>query len=293
MSRPALSISSQVALLRSRGVHVESTQTKEFEQFLLDVNYFRAAGYWRNFQRNPVEPTAGFLEGTSFKMLKDLYLWDSELRKLLSAGLADFEITFRSRFAHYFSVSRDPHSYLKTESHRDRIVETKSGPIALRPLLIRSASADLKRSVEPTIVSCLENGTTPPIWAAIECFSMGTVSKMYLVADEDLRYQMARSMKLRNPEIAEGLFHSLTVFRNRLAHHGRIWHHIPEYPPKVLRSLKTDPDTSIYERTPWGLIISLNHQLEVITGKPDFGNRVLEHIDSAPSFKLGLTHPRN
>ena len=220
MSRPALSISSQVALLRSRGVHVEST--------------------------------AGFLEGTSFKMLKDLYLWDSELRKLLSAGLADFEITFRSRFAHYFSVSRDPHSYLKTESHRDRIVETKSGLIALRPLLIRSASADLKRSVEPTIVSCLENGTTPPIWAAIECFSMETVSKMYLVADEELRYQMARSMKLRNPEIAEGLFHSLTVFRNRLA-----------------------------------------HQLEVITGKPDFGNRVLEHIDSAPSFKLGLTHPRN
>ena len=293
MAKPALSIADQVSLLETRGLSLNQHDRSDLERFLLDVNYFRASGYWRIFFIDPRNPTSGFHPKVNFKTIEEIYLWDSELRHLLLRGLSDYEIVFRARFAHYFSLRFDPSSFTEISVHREVFRETGRGILNLRAELMNSLKRDLRRASEPIVSKALAQGETPPIWAAIESLSMGTVSRMYEVANDDIRYELSRSLELPSPAFAESLFRSLTIFRNHLAHHGRVWHHTPEFPPQVLKVLKTASDTSIYERTPWALIIGLCQQMDVISRSNAWSQTVMDHVNSKPDFLSGLTHPLN
>lgn len=292
MNRPFLSIQEQKELLRNRGLLFEPTEELEIEAFLLNVNYFRGSQYWRMFYRDPNDPDSGFRDSVTFTLIRELYEWDTTLRRLLLDGLAIYEIAFRARFTHFFSSNSSSTSYLELSAHEEVFVLSAGRAIDLRQALLSSLQKDLKNSHDPLHVVKIEEDRIPPLWVAIEALSMGTVSKMYKVAKDDTRYQLSKNLRLPNPEIAEALFHSLTVFRNHLAHHGRVWHFIPKYLPQVLRALKVDADKSIYEFTPWALIISMLHQLEIIDPAGQWTSRIMSHIDSDARFKNGLTHPR-
>ena len=292
MSSHFRSIAEQKELLRERGLFFEQEDESGLEQFLLDVNYFRGSGYWRLYYNEPNNSASRFRDGTSFQQIKRLYDWDVELRRLLMSGLAHYEITFRARFAHYFAMSCPPDSYLKSSTFNQVFRRSQKGMVSLRKKMLDSVDRDLRNSADPAILQALAGKETPPIWIAIECLSMGTVSKMYTVANDDIRYRLSKSLRLPSPELAESLFQALTVFRNHLAHHGQVWHYIPSIAPRVLNSLKVEDDRSIYERTAWGLIVSLVQQLEAIDPITDWSDKVLGHINREPQLKLGLTHPR-
>jgi abortive infection bacteriophage resistance protein len=291
MSSPFSSIERQIELLRDRGLEFSGEEESELGRFLLDVNYYRGSGYWRLFYNDPNDSYSGFRPNVTFRQIKRLYDWDVELRRLLMSGLALYEITFRARFAHYFAMFCEPDSYRKSSTFNQVYRSTSGGMVSLRKSTLDAINRDLKNSVEPAIVQALNNQQTPPIWISIECLSMGTMSKMYSVAQDDIRFKLSKSLKLPSPELAESLFHALTVFRNYLAHHGQVWHYIPRFPPRVLNSLKVEADTSIYERTAWSLIVSLVQQLEAIDPITDWSTKILGHINREPELKLGLTHP--
>jgi abortive infection bacteriophage resistance protein len=293
MTKPALSIADQILLLEARGLRLAHGERDSLSRFLLDANYFRASGYWRLFLTDPMSPQSGFRSGISFSDIQAIYSWDNELRHQLLRGLADYEVVFRARFAHYFSLRFEPESFTSPEVHREVFRDTHRGLLNLRSELLNSLRRDLKRASEPGVASALKEGKTPPIWTAIESLSMGTVSRMYEVANADIRYELSKSLSLPNPDFAESLFRSLTIFRNHLAHHGRVWHHTPEFPPPVLRKLKTSSDNSIYERTPWAVIVGLSHQINAISGSEAWSAQLLKHIDSIPKYLTGLTHPLN
>jgi abortive infection bacteriophage resistance protein len=292
MNRPALSIREQVLLLKSRGLEFDSGDEPEIEAFLLNVNYYRAAGYWRLFFNSPNDALSGFKIGTTFNQLRDLYLWDEKLRRLLVEGLGKYEIAFRARLAHIYCMHLSPTSYQEPESHAEVFRKAKSGMVSARKGLLDAVKRDLENTSDPAIIRFCKANQTPPLWVSIEVFSMGTLSKMYAVALDDIRFKLSKSLRLPSPEFAESLFHSLTVFRNHLAHHGRIWHWTPTYPPQVINILKVEQDRSIYDRTPWGLIVSLIHQIDWIDDTSEWSSRLLDHINSNPNFKSGLSHPR-
>jgi abortive infection bacteriophage resistance protein len=291
MSKQALTIADQIDLLAARGLRLAPGEKDSLSRFLLNANYFRASGYWRLFQNDPLSPQSGFRSGISFSDIQAIYDWDNELRHQLLRGLADYEVVFRARFAYYFSLQFEPESFATPDVHREIFRDTKRGLLNLRSELLNSLRRDLKRASEPTVLNALNAGKSPPIWTAIESLSMGTVSKMYEVANNDIRHELSRSLGLPNPDFAESLFRSLTIFRNHLAHHGRVWHHTPDFPPPVLRKLKTSSDVSIYERTPWAVIIGLSHQINAISKSETWSATILKHIDSNPKYLTGLTHP--
>lgn len=292
MNSPFRSIEEQKELLRERGLLFNQEDESVLEQFLFDVNYFRGSGYWRLYYNDPNDSTSRFRDGTSFRQIKRLYDWDVELRRLLMSGLAQYEITFRARFAHYFAMFCPPDSYRKSTTFNQVFRHSHKGMVSLRKNMLTSVDRDLKNSSEAAIVRALDAKETPPIWIAIECLSMGTVSKMYTVANDDIRYKIAKSLRLPSPELADSLFQALTVFRNHLAHHGQVWHYIPSFAPRVLNSLKVEDEKAIYERTAWSLIVSLVQQLEAIDSITDWSGKILGHINREPQLKLGLTHPR-
>jgi abortive infection bacteriophage resistance protein len=186
----------------------------------------------------------------------------------------------------------EPASYQDPDSHNEVFHKAKKGMVSSRSGLLDAVRRDLQKTSESSVIRFTQENQTPPIWVAIEVFSMGTLSKMYSVALDDIRFKLSKSLRLPSPEFAESLFHSLTIFRNHLAHHGRIWRWTPTYPPQVLKSLKVEIDRSIYERTPWGLIVSLIHQIDWIDGSTTWSSKVLDHVNGNPNFKFGLMHTR-
>lgn len=294
MDKPRKNLSELIQLLRDRGLAVDTSEEIQLTRFLLDVNYYRASGYWRYFQAAPHLGDNTFKAGTTLTSIFDAYEFDLGLRNILLEGLSVFEIAFRSRFAYFYAQSLPEGSYLNRGTYIDSIVPTDEGDRSIVDLVMSAIHGDLLRSKEPFIVRHRNAQTTPPIWVAVEALSMGTVSKMYQgLSNQDIRYQLARSFGLLDPEIAESTFRSFTVLRNLCAHHARIWNRIPEYPHPVLKALKTEADKSVYHRTPWAWIVSLSHQVDQINRDNSFSETLLGYINRYPELHAGLKQPHH
>lgn len=294
MEKPGKNLSELVQLLRDRSLPVTSSEEISLVRFLLDVNYYRASGYWRYFQVAPHLGDNKFKTGTTLAQILDAYEFDLGLRNILLEGLSVFEIAFRSRFAYYFAQSLPQGSYLVMDTYVDESVPTDKGDRPLAELVISAINEDLQRSKEPFIVRHRNSQTTPPIWVAVEAMSMGTVSKMYqAISNQDIRYQLAKSFTLPDPTIAESTFRSFTVLRNLCAHHARIWNRIPEYPHPVLKALKKETDKSVYHRTPWAWIVSLSHQVDQINRNTNFSEVLMGYVDRYPELHAGLKQPHH
>lgn len=82
-SKPALSITDQLAALQQRGLTIQDSATAE--QFLNNVSYFRFAAYLRIFE----QPNRTFRAGSTFEQVATLYTFDVELRRLLFAAFSE------------------------------------------------------------------------------------------------------------------------------------------------------------------------------------------------------------
>lgn len=294
MDKPGKNLSELIQLLRDRGLPVEPSEEVQLTRFLLDVNYYRASGYWRYFQVAPQLGDNTFKLGTTLNAILDAYDFDLGLRNILLEGLSVFEIAFRSRFAYFYTQSLPEKSYLSRGTYIDSSVQTEDGNKSIVDLVLTAINGDLQRSKEPFIARHRNSQSTPPIWVAVEAMSMGTVSKMYqALSKQDIRYELARSFDLRDPGIAESTFRSFTVLRNLCAHHARIWNRVPEYPHPVLKVLRTEQDKSVYHRTPWAWIVSLSHLVDQISRNKSFSGTLFGYINRFPELHEGLKQPHH
>ncbi len=293
MDKPSQNINELLETLFERGLQIDPTNRLEFTRFLLDVNYYRISGYWRYFQEAPHLGDNRFRANINSELILEVYEFDSGLRSILLEGLASFEIALRARFAYYFAQKLDPSLYVSRQIYEEL---GKSVSEDFQPLdnLMSSMRTDLEKSKEPFIERYRDKGLNPPIWVAIEAFSMGTVSKMYkLLKNEDIRYQVSKSFALPDPTVAESIFRSFTLLRNVCAHHGRIWNRVPDYPHVVLKKLKVDKDKEIYHRTPWAWVVSLADLVDGINRNSDYSKLLFGYIARYPEFEDGLKHPHS
>jgi len=289
--KPALTITDQLALLATRGLPLPPTDAEQMARLLADRSFSRLAEYWRHFETDPAAHQ--FAAGTTVAAISDVYDYDATLRRLLADGLAVFEIALRSRLGYHVSTAHSPYDYLDPASYIGQAVRRAGTMVALRDELVADLRRDLDRSKEDFIAAYRRRGDLPPLWSAMEVLSMGSVSKMYrLIADQQIRRDIARGFGYPNPVFAESVFHSLTVLRNVCAHHARIWHRTSiQIAPRVLNRLKTGPDTSIYQSTPWAWLVVLADLVDTIRGDQDYSDRLWSHVNTKPQHTSGLTHP--
>ncbi len=95
--KPALSYREQLDLLRQRGLRV--AQSREAEEFLSRVSYYRISTYFMPFQPERDR----FAKGSTFDGIVELYQLDEELRNGFFAALAPVEISLRTRFVYAMS----------------------------------------------------------------------------------------------------------------------------------------------------------------------------------------------
>lgn len=292
-SKPPLSIVAQISLLIQRGLDVPDDDAKiALARLLADNSYARLTRYWRYAQLNPTHGNRAFPPGTTVANLADAYRFDSALRRVLTDGLADFEITLRSRLGYFMAVSGLTHDYRDKAIYRT-IILIQGGNA--RDGLLDGIERDLRRSREDFIAPVIDRGDTPPLWDAMEVLSLGSASKMYsLLSDDTVRHQVARSFNYPHARFAESIFRSLTVVRNFCAHHARIWNRANvQVPPAVLNRLKTDLDQGIYQSTPWAWLVVLADLVDTIRRDNSYSTALWSLVNAHPQYIDGLKWPRS
>ena len=214
-NKPALTITQQVELLRSRGLIIPDTS--KAEHYLRHISYYRLSAYALPFQ---VDANHTFGIGITFDQILNLYIFDRSLRVHLFDAIERIEVSLRAAIILQMAISHGSHWH--EDPKHFKLIEVYE---KLRDQIAGTCHPDTKQK-EVFIKHYLktyDNPPMPPCWMCFETLTMGSLSKIYTaLQDMEDRRVIARQFLL--PENVFGSWlHAITYIRNICAHHSRLW----------------------------------------------------------------------
>lgn len=227
-SKPALSLSQQIAQLKARGLAIDDEQAAE--HFLRNISYYRLAGYWWPLQADKVNHI--FKPGSHFDQIIEIYNFDRVFRLLLFDVIERIEIGFRTRLIYELSLIYGAWWFEDETLFSDSDLFDKN---------LRLIDSELERSREVFIQehnAKYTNPSRPPAWKTIETLSLGHLSKLYKnLTNSPAKKEIARSLGIPKPHFLNSWLHSLSLLRNLCAHHSRVWNKNLSSPPQLMERL--------------------------------------------------------
>lgn len=222
-TKPALTISQQIALLKSRGLVI--LDTNKVENYLLNISYYRLSAYMLPFLSDTTNHI--YRTGTSFEDIIQSYLFDRELRLLVFDAIEKIEISSRSQMIHNYSINygaywfENDNLYNNKQQYQDNLIKL---------------DAEIDRSHETFIKHYKSNYTLPqrpPAWMSIEITSFGLLSQLYknLKMTKEKK-NIAKHFGL-HPYVLESWLQSISYVRNIAAHHSRLWNRVMILQPQM------------------------------------------------------------
>ncbi len=224
--KPALNLDEQIAYLQSLGLIISNQ--KLTHKRLSIVSLHRLANYFHTFVQEHSQGSIYFKSGTTFEAIWQLYVFDRQLRLLVTAAIERIEVAFRALLINTISVRHGSHWYTKVELFKD----------PKRHMEFMALVAKLcKNSKEPVITNYCHrynHPTFPPAWAIIEEITLGACSKLF----QNLRHLSDKKAITTifgyHPTLIDSWMCALTYSRNLCAHHARLWDRWFVYKPKDL-----------------------------------------------------------
>lgn len=224
-NKPPLSIPEQIHHLRQKGLLLDNEQ--EASHYLTVIGYYRLMIYFKPFLINSEAGIRQFKPNTRFSDLLNLYVFDRELRLLVTDALERIEVSFRTAISNAMSLKYGAHWYLCADLFSS---------IEQHHMFLEEVKSHLKRSHEDfikTYYAKYHQPEHPPSWMVMECISFGTVSKLYAnIKDRTVRKEIGDTLG-QYSEIIKSWMRSLTYTRNLCAHHSRLWNRFFVNKPKV------------------------------------------------------------
>lgn len=217
MSKPARTIQDQIALLQSRNMSFR--QVADAPHFLSNISYYRLKGYWWEMQDNREDHH--FANGSFFEDVIDLYNFDRHFRLIVFNAIERIEISLRTKLIYHLSLQYGAEWYLNPSLFED----PKRYNSFVAKLFL-----DISNSSEEFIKKHFENHPTeqPESWKAMEVLTLGSLSKLY----QNLKHQLpeknkiAQEFGLYNQKYLSSWLLAITVTRNIIAHHSRLWNRV-------------------------------------------------------------------
>jgi len=212
-------------LLNERGMSF--TDQHEATHFLQFVSYYRLSGYFFHFQtRDGSENNDNFLPDISFGKIKNIYIFDRELRLLVMDAVERIEVAFRTQLINVMCQKFGPHWFMDC---RHFVNYNHSDLIHKLDEIVREY-AECKRRGRPKGELFIDHYAEkyadpkyPPCWMLAEVLSLQTWSVIYSkLKYRDCQKVIAGSFGVSN-EVLESWMHCITYLRNLCAHHGRLW----------------------------------------------------------------------
>lgn len=187
--------------------------------FLMNISYYRLKGYWWEMQDDNVNHH--FRDGSVFEDVVDLYNFDRHFRLLVFNAIERIEIALRTKLIYYFSLEHGVYWYIDPSLFDNP---------KLHSSFVSKVFGDVNRSSEEFIVKHYKNhpNEIPESWKSLEVLTLGTLSKLYQNINHQNKEKnlIAKEFGLNSQKYLSSWLLAITVIRNIIAHHGRLWNRV-------------------------------------------------------------------
>lgn len=285
--KPAISISDQISLLKSRGMIFNNESLAQ--HYLKNISYYRLKGYWWDMQIQG--GSHNFTSASNFDDVIRRYNFDRHLRLILFDGIERVEIALRTKLIYHMSLSYGPYWYQESQFFSD---------IDIFNYNLASINRELKRSKEIFIVDHKNRFPNQSIEAfkLLEIISFGTLSKMYKNLSHQLpeKAQIAKEMGLHLHAELSSWLEAIVYLRNIIAHHSRLWSRNMVKKPKVrinnpMNDWLDQPLIANQKKKVFLIASTLIYLCNVVTPNHQVKVKILNLINSnadMPIYKLGF-----
>lgn len=230
--KPWRSFEDQLQQLQERGLQVDNRAAAL--DYLERLGYYRLSGYWYPLRQidKAASQTQGravrldsFTPGSHFEDVVRLYVFDKKLRLL---ALERIEMAVRVDVAHLLG-QRDPCAHEKPECLHGNFAKKPmtSGPDkgkTQHQVWLGKYHGLLNRARKESFVAHHhQHYGTLPIWAAIEVWDFGLLSRLFAGLQHADQQAIARMYGAANGRAFAQWLRSLNFIRNVSAHHSRLW----------------------------------------------------------------------
>lgn len=222
-------------MLQARGLAVEDRAAAL--DYLERLGYYRLSGYW--YPLRAVDTTAsraqgkavrldGFVPGSRFEDVVRLYVCDKKLRLLALDALERIEMAVRVDVAHLLG-QRDPGAHenpacLHGNFAKKLITKGPDAGKTQHQLWLTKYKSLLSRArKEPFVLHHQQQYGALPIWAAVEVWDFGLLSKLFAGMQHADQEQIAAIYGAPTGLAFAQWLRSLNFIRNVSAHHSRLW----------------------------------------------------------------------
>jgi abortive infection bacteriophage resistance protein len=237
--KPALTTDAHIALLRERGLIISDPLLAA--HYLNTIGYYCLSAYFKPFEQENTGNCHQFRAPIEFSDVLNLYIFDRELRLLVSDALERIEVAFRTSLSNVMSIKYGPLWY-----QNEKLFKRQDYYKGFWKDFVRQ----LDQSQETFIrhyYSHYDFPDYPPSWMIIECLSFGLISKLFHnLADRSVRKQIGDVFG-QFSETMKSWMQCLTYVRNLCAHHARLWNRtFVIQPVNVPRHLEKKNQGSFY-----------------------------------------------
>ncbi|NFA91035.1 abortive infection bacteriophage resistance protein [Clostridium botulinum] len=220
----------QLNILEDRGMIIEDRE--EAIKVLTITNYYRLTAYALQFKQND-----NYDNKVSFNTMYKLYKFDKRLRHLILEILESIEISLRTYMAYTLSINYGPEAHNNPDIFKDINLYMGYDDIAgnHRKGLIDEIKSEVNKNRKELFIKHhlhKYNGHFP-IWAIVEIFSFGMLSRMYANLNITDQKAIAREGFSTNYKLLESWLNNLAYVRNICAHYGRLYNKKLAINPKV------------------------------------------------------------
>ena len=209
--QPPMTIEEQVENLKSIGLIVDDEEYAK--NILNDISYFRLV---KAYSINLKPKNGNYDNKTTFKEIVNLYLFNSNLRQIIFPEIEKIEINVRCRMANYFAQQYGVLGYLEAENFENEEYHKE---------FLEDIKQEIGRNLKaPFVRNFRENyeGGQLPMYALVEVFSFGTLSKFYKNMHNKDKKEIAKTFGVGYTYI-ESWLESISYVRNICAHYGRLY----------------------------------------------------------------------
>ncbi len=217
MPKPARKIQDQIELLKSRNMSFGDIE--KASHFLSNISYYRLKGYWWEMQDNKIQHH--FSDNSSFEDVISIYNFDRNFRLIVFNAIERIEISLRTKLIYHMSLGYGPYWYYNPSLFQEQKKLAS---------FLSKVFQDMGLSSEEFIIKHFENHPNehPESWKAFEVLTLGTLSKLYQNIQHQLpeKNQIAKDFGLNNQKYLASWLLTITVIRNIIAHHSRLWNRV-------------------------------------------------------------------
>lgn len=270
MLKPTLSLTEQIALLRSRGLQFkDETGAKKV---LSEYNYYRLNYYFHCYYN----ALNRFPEGTDFSDIFCVCQNDIWFRGEIRNVLELIEIRLRTEIAYHLGMEHGSAVFYEQNCFSDYQIFMDLNSAFQKEVQRNRNDACIRHHIK-----CYEGRF--PIWVVVEYLSFSSISKLFgnlIVSDK--RY-IARNRYGFDERLVSNWFHVLSVLRNISAHYGPLYQRsflVRPMIPKAVQTLHRIDNSALFSQ------IMLIAWLLQPDQKANFIDSICQRSNEVFSFKL-------